>query len=131
MQANHRLVEKLEGEYDALIEQLRDSAAVYADETSWWVGESASGSGRCGHFGVLAAFWHSTSGDSKNQATPCPGTVAACCRFFGGIESRTSAQTQLHELSDRRRDVSRQIGRGKVVRDLDRIGRLENPVGHE
>jgi hypothetical protein len=40
VQANHRLAEKLEGEYDALIEQLRDSAAVYADETSWWVGES-------------------------------------------------------------------------------------------
>lgn len=34
----HRAAEKLQGQYDQLIEQMRSSDAVYADETSWYVG---------------------------------------------------------------------------------------------
>jgi len=37
-QAMLRVAEKVEGEYERLIERLRSSAAVFADETSWWVG---------------------------------------------------------------------------------------------
>ena len=33
-----RMAGKLEGEYEALIGRLRASPAVFADETSWWVG---------------------------------------------------------------------------------------------
>lgn len=33
-----RVAAKAEAQYDALIDQLRDSPAVFADETSWWVG---------------------------------------------------------------------------------------------
>jgi len=39
-QALVRMAGKLAGEYDALIRQLRSSPAVFADETSWWVGGS-------------------------------------------------------------------------------------------
>lgn len=38
--ASHRLADRLEPDYEALIDELRDSAAVYVDETSWWVGEA-------------------------------------------------------------------------------------------
>ena len=34
----HRAADKLQGQYDQLIEQIRGSDAVYADETSWYVG---------------------------------------------------------------------------------------------
>lgn len=37
-QAMQRVAQKVEYEYDALIDQLRASPAVFADETSWWVG---------------------------------------------------------------------------------------------
>jgi hypothetical protein len=37
-QAMVRVAAKLAPEYDALVEELRGSAAVFADETSWWVG---------------------------------------------------------------------------------------------
>jgi hypothetical protein len=37
-QALQRAAGKVEHEYEALIQQLRGSPAVYADETSWWVG---------------------------------------------------------------------------------------------
>jgi len=33
-----RLAERLEGDYEGLIERIRGSPAVNADETSWWVG---------------------------------------------------------------------------------------------
>jgi transposase len=38
-QAVDRVADKLQGQYDALVEQIRASPAVFADETSWWVGE--------------------------------------------------------------------------------------------
>ncbi len=38
IQASHRVADRLEGDYQELIEQLRRSDAVYVDETSWWVG---------------------------------------------------------------------------------------------
>ena len=38
VQLSHRMADKLKPDYDALIDELLDSAAVYADETSWWVG---------------------------------------------------------------------------------------------
>lgn len=38
VQALQRLGAKLQPQYDSLIEQLRAAPAVYADETSWWVG---------------------------------------------------------------------------------------------
>jgi hypothetical protein len=37
-QALARMAGKLEVEYEALVDQLRASPAVFADETSWWVG---------------------------------------------------------------------------------------------
>jgi hypothetical protein len=37
-QALARIADKLEIEYEALVRQLRASPAVFADETSWWVG---------------------------------------------------------------------------------------------
>jgi len=37
-QALARVAGKLSGEYDQLIDRLRQSPAVHADETSWWVG---------------------------------------------------------------------------------------------
>ena len=33
-----RVADKLKGQYDQLLERIRTSDAVYADETSWWVG---------------------------------------------------------------------------------------------
>jgi hypothetical protein len=33
-----RVADKLQGKYEQLLEQIRTSDAVYADETSWWVG---------------------------------------------------------------------------------------------
>jgi transposase len=33
-----RLADRLEGDYEALVNQIRGSPAVHADETSWWVG---------------------------------------------------------------------------------------------
>ena len=36
-QALHRMADKVQGEYQQLIEKLRLSAVVYTDETSWWV----------------------------------------------------------------------------------------------
>lgn len=39
-QALDRTADKCQGDYDRLIEQLRDSPAVNVDETSWWVGAS-------------------------------------------------------------------------------------------
>jgi transposase len=33
-----RVADKLKGQYDQLLERIRKSDAVYADETSWWVG---------------------------------------------------------------------------------------------
>jgi transposase len=33
-----RLAKRLEPEYDALVQRIRQAAVVYADETSWWVG---------------------------------------------------------------------------------------------
>ena len=38
-QALDRVAKKMEGTYENLIKRLRSSAAVFADETSWWVGE--------------------------------------------------------------------------------------------
>lgn len=38
-QAMDRVADRMHGEYDALIAQVRASDAVFADETSWWVGE--------------------------------------------------------------------------------------------
>lgn len=38
-QAMDRVADKLEGEYQGLIQQIRESGAVFADETSWWVGD--------------------------------------------------------------------------------------------
>lgn len=37
-QALTRIAGKMAGQYDALVTQLRASPAVFADETSWWVG---------------------------------------------------------------------------------------------
>lgn len=37
-QALARVAERLEGAYEGLVPRLRASPAVYADETSWWVG---------------------------------------------------------------------------------------------
>ena len=37
-QAMDRVAGKVQGDYEKLIDQLRDSDAVFADETSWWVG---------------------------------------------------------------------------------------------
>lgn len=37
-QALARVAGKLDAEYQALLQELRDSPAVFADETSWWVG---------------------------------------------------------------------------------------------
>lgn len=39
VQANHRLAGRLQSDYEVLIEELRESPALYVDETSWWVGE--------------------------------------------------------------------------------------------
>lgn len=39
-QALMRVAGKMAGPYEALITQLRGSAAVFADETGWWVGEA-------------------------------------------------------------------------------------------
>lgn len=36
-QALDRVADKVESQYDALIEKIRGSRAVFADETSWWV----------------------------------------------------------------------------------------------
>jgi transposase len=33
-----RLADRVEGDYEALVNQIRGSPAVHADETSWWVG---------------------------------------------------------------------------------------------
>jgi transposase len=41
-QAMQRVARKVEHEYEALIQQVRGSPAVYADETSWWVGGPGS-----------------------------------------------------------------------------------------
>lgn len=38
-QALDRVADKLEGEYQELVRQIRQSRAVFADETSWWVGD--------------------------------------------------------------------------------------------
>lgn len=38
-QALDRVADKVEDEYQALIRQIRTSDAVFADETSWWVGD--------------------------------------------------------------------------------------------
>ena len=37
-QALDRVADKVAGDYEKLIDQLRDSDAVFGDETSWWVG---------------------------------------------------------------------------------------------
>lgn len=41
-QALRRVAGKVEHEYEGLVEQLRSSPAVHADETSWWVGGPGS-----------------------------------------------------------------------------------------
>lgn len=38
VQALHRVADKTQGWYDELVSSLRRQPAVYADETSWWVG---------------------------------------------------------------------------------------------
>jgi transposase len=40
-QALDRVAQRLEPEYEALIQELRDSPVAYGDETSWWIGEPA------------------------------------------------------------------------------------------
>ena len=38
IKASHRMAGKLKGRYDALCEEVKNSAVIHADETSWWVG---------------------------------------------------------------------------------------------
>lgn len=38
-QALDRMADRVAGEFDALIQQIRGSQAVFSDETSWWVGQ--------------------------------------------------------------------------------------------
>jgi hypothetical protein len=38
-QALDRIAARCRGDYDSLLERIRNSSVVYADETSWWVGE--------------------------------------------------------------------------------------------
>jgi hypothetical protein len=39
-QALDRVAQRCRGEYYRILDQVRESSAVYADETSWWVGEA-------------------------------------------------------------------------------------------
>lgn len=39
VQATHRMADRLRDDYEALIDELLESSALYVDETSWWVGE--------------------------------------------------------------------------------------------
>ena len=40
-QALDRVAQRLEPDYEVLIQELRNSAVAYGDETSWWIGEPA------------------------------------------------------------------------------------------